>query len=68
MRSLATKIFIVLLVLTTVQAGLNSNLGVLYSKCNALWVACVTAAGGIEAMTISEKEGIPKALLACNAA
>ena len=47
MRSLATKIFILLLVLTTVQGASLLSLGLLYTKCNVLWVNCVAAAGGV---------------------
>ena len=41
--------------------------GICYSGCNAVWVACVAAAGGVAGVSTGGL-GVPAAILACNAA
>jgi hypothetical protein len=42
-------------------------LGLMYSGCNALWVACVAGAGGVAGVSTGGVAVAP-AILACNAA
>ncbi len=41
--------------------------GICYSGCNAVWVACVAAGGGVAGVTTGGI-GVGPAILACNAA
>ena len=49
-----------------IQAGLI-GLGLCYSGCNAVWVACVSAAGGVAGVSTGGL-GVPAAIVACNTA
>ncbi len=41
------------------------DLGLCYSQCNTLWVACVSAAGAVTVMTTGDV-AVPAAVQACN--
>ena len=56
---------LILLIKKSVTGGLA--LGLCYSGCNALWVACVSAAGGIAGVTTGGL-GVPASIIACNTA
>ncbi len=63
------KIVVLLLMTMTLhqaQAGLLAY-GICQTGCNAVWVACVAAAGGTAGATTGGV-GVPAAILACNAA
>ena len=62
---LVATIFCALLISSTYNFILAA--GICYTGCNALWVACVAAAGGIAGVTTGGI-GVPAAILACNAA
>ena len=49
-----------------VEAGLAAY-GICQSGCNAVWVACVAAAGGTAGVSTGGV-GVPAAILACNSA
>jgi hypothetical protein len=55
-----------LILLNFANAGIIS-LGICYTGCNILWVACCSAAGGVAGVTTGGA-GVPAAILACNAA
>ena len=59
-------IFILFALFATANSGLLAY-GICQTGCNAVWVACVTAAGGIAGVTTGGV-GVPAAQLACNAA
>jgi len=41
--------------------------GICYSGCNAVWVACVSAAGGVAGVSTGGL-AVPAAIIACNSA
>ena len=50
--------------------GVNAGIlaaGICYSGCNGLWVACVSAAGGVAGVSTGGI-AVPAAILGCNAA
>ncbi len=64
------KIKILPLILIAIISCINSGplaAGICYTGCNALWVACVAAAGGVAGVTTGGV-AVPAAILACNAA
>ena len=42
-------------------------MGICYTGCNAVWVACVAAGGGVAGVTTGGV-GVPAAIIACNVA
>ncbi len=65
-KKMIQTIFI-LAILINFCAGGPIAAGICYSGCNAVWVACVAAAGGVAGVTTGGA-GVPAAILACNAA
>ena len=61
------KIILFLAILIHLCIGGPIAAGICYSGCNAVWVACVAAAGGVAGVTTGGI-GVPAAILACNAA
>ncbi len=64
------KILIIsIIVLNLISASFQGPIaaGICYSGCNAVWVACVAAAGGVAGVSTGGL-GVPAAILACNAA
>ena len=66
MNALA-KIFIMLALLTITAHSGPLAYGICQSGCNAVWVACVAAAGGVAGVSTGGA-GVPASILACNAA
>ncbi len=70
MIKVSAKITLVLcllvLLIHTATAGLIA-LGICYTGCNTVWVACVAAAGGVAGVSTGGLAVAP-AILACNAA
>ena len=67
MTQLATKIILFsILFMVQVLAG-PIAMGICYTGCNAVWVACVAAGGGV-AVVSTGGLGVPAAIMACNAA
>lgn len=60
-------ILTILLILTTLTLQGPIAAGICYTGCNAVWVACVAAAGGIAGVSTGGL-AVPAAILACNAA
>ena len=65
LRILATMLITIMLLGNT-GAG-PAAYAICCSGCNAVWVACVTAAGGVAGVSTGGA-GVPAAILACNAA
>jgi hypothetical protein len=63
------KLTIIIVLLTILSLAKSGGIfaGICYSGCNALWVACVAAAGGVAGVSTGGA-GVPAAILACNAA
>ena len=61
-----TKIFILFTLFSTAQSGPLAY-AICQTGCNTVWVACVTAAGGIAGVSTGGV-GVPASILACNAA
>jgi hypothetical protein len=64
------KKLLILIVLFTILCQIRSGgifAGICYTGCNALWVACVSAAGGVAGVSTGGA-AVPAAILACNAA
>ncbi len=63
------KIMIILLLISIISFAQTGGIaaGICYSGCNAVWVACVAAAGGVAGVTTGGA-AVPAAILACNAA
>ena len=56
------------MILLTIQVSAGPlAAGICYSGCNALWVTCVAAAGGVAGVSTGGV-GVPAAILACNTA
>jgi len=60
-------IFIILLSLISFSFPGPIAMGLCYTACNTVWVACVSAAGGIAGVSTGGA-AVPAAILACNAA
>ena len=60
------KIFILFALFATANSGPMAY-GICQTGCNAVWVACVAAAGGVAGVSTGGV-GVPAAILACNAA
>jgi len=61
------RVLMLLFVLTMLQVqGGPLAAGICYTGCNALWVTCVAAAGGVAGVATGGI-GVPAAILACNA-
>lgn len=65
MKNLIISIIVLTLLSVSLQGPIAA--GICYSGCNAVWVACVAAAGGIAGVSTGGL-GVPAAILACNAA
>ena len=52
--------------ISSVEAGILTY-GICQTGCNAVWVACVAAAGGVAGVTTGGA-AVPAAIVACNAA
>ena len=63
---LVTKAFIITFFVSIAIGGPVAS-GICYSGCNALWVACVAAAGGVAGVSTGGA-GVPAAIVACNVA
>ena len=61
------KIFIMLALLTSTAHSGPLTYGICQTGCNAVWVTCVAAAGGVAGVSTGGA-GVPAAILACNAA
>ena len=61
-----TKIFILFTLFSTAQSGPLAY-AICQTGCNAVWVACVAAAGGTAGVSTGGA-AVPAAILACNAA
>ena len=63
------KILIAIILIISISFALSGPIaaGVCYTGCNALWVACVAAGGGVAGVTTGGL-GVPAAILGCNAA
>ena len=57
--------FFLALMMSVAEAGIIA-LGICYTGCNALWVTCVAAAGGVAGVSTGGLVVAP-AILACNA-
>lgn len=65
-----TNMFFYLLVLAQLallSSALILSAGICYTGCNALWVACVSAAGGVAGVSTGGA-GVPTSILTCNSA
>ena len=60
------KIFVLFALFTTAQSGPLAY-AICQTGCNTVWVACVSAAGGVAGVSTGGL-GVPAAILACNAA
>ena len=60
------KIIIMFALFNTAHSGPLAY-GICQSGCNAVWVACVAAAGGVAGVSTGGA-AVPAAILACNAA
>lgn len=65
MKKFLTIIIITILITYALSGPLAA--GICYTGCNAVWVACVAAGGGVAGATTGGI-GVPAAILACNAA
>ena len=65
-RNLTILLIILFLSSDLASAG-PVAMGICMSGCNAVWVACVAAAGGVAGVSTGGL-GVPAAILACNAA
>ena len=61
-----TKFFILFTLFSTTQSGPLAY-GICQTGCNTVWVACVSAGGGVAGVSTGGV-GVPAAILACNAA
>lgn len=61
------KLVVVLAMLIQIAQSGPLAYGICQTGCNAVWVACVTAAGGTAGVSTGGV-GVPAAILACNAA
>ena len=61
-----TKFFILITLFSTAQSGPLAY-GICQTGCNTVWVACVSAGGGVAGVSTGGV-GVPAAILACNAA
>ena len=61
------KSFIMLALLTNTAHSGPLGYAICQTGCNTVWVACVTAAGGVAGVSTGGA-GVPAAILACNAA
>ena len=61
-----TKIFILFTLFSTAQSGPLAY-AICQTGCNTVWVACVSAGGGVAGVSTGGV-GVPAAILACNAA
>ena len=66
MASVVKYIVMLAMFIQIAQSGAQV-LGICQTGCNALWVACVAAAGGV-AGVFTGGAAVPAAILACNAA
>ena len=66
MKTRVTLMLITFTLIYNIQCGPVAA-GICYSGCNALWVACVAAAGGVAGVSTGGV-GVPAAILACNVA
>ena len=60
-------LIIALLLFSEIAMAGPIALGICYTGCNAVWVACVTAGGGIAGVTTGGS-GVSAAIKACSAA
>ena len=60
------SVMIMSLIMTPTHAGPLSY-GICQTGCNTLWVACVSAGGGVAGVSTGGA-GVPAAILGCNAA
>ncbi len=69
MKSLIVIAVLAISMCNMTQAGLLGlgSYGICQTGCNAVWVACVAAAGGTAGVTTGGA-AVPAAILACNAA
>ncbi len=65
-RNLTILLIILFLSSDLASAG-PAAMAICMSGCNAVWVACVAAAGGVAGVSTGGL-GVPAAILACNAA
>ena len=61
------KSFIVLALLTSTARSGPLAYGICQTGCNAVWVACVAAAGGVAGVSTGGA-AVPASILACNSA
>ena len=61
-----TKFLILFTLFSTAQSGPLAY-GICQTGCNTVWVACVSAGGGVAGVSTGGV-GVPAAILACNAA
>ena len=66
MNAIAKILIVLALFTSTANSGLVAY-GICQTGCNAVWVACVTAAGGVAGVSTGGA-AVPAAILACNAA
>ena len=59
-------LLLIALIMKSANAGLIA-IGLCYTGCNTLWVACCSAAGGVAGVSTGGL-GVPAAILACNTA
>ena len=57
-------LFMMVILTFMVQAG-PLAMGICFTGCNALWVTCVAAGGGVAGVSTGGL-GVPAAILACN--
>lgn len=63
------KFIYLILILSVISLCRSGGLAaaICYTGCNSLWVACVSAAGGVAGVSTGGA-AVPAAILACNAA
>ena len=66
MNNIFNLLIMMALFTNTAHSGLVAY-GICQTGCNAVWVACVTAAGGVAGVSTGGV-GVPAAILACNVA
>ena len=62
-----SRFLILFLIILAGALGGPLAMGICYTGCNALWVACIAAAGGIAGVSTGGA-GVAPAILACNTA
>lgn len=64
------KIILILAILVQILTFCKNGLlasGICYTGCNTVWVACVSAAGGVAGVSTGGA-AVPAAIIACNSA